>query len=240
MAELEIKNLSVSVEGKEVISDVSFSVSDNEVHVLVGPNGAGKSTILGAIVGNPAYEVTSGDILLDGESVLEKEVDERAKAGLFMAFQHPVEIPGVSLVNFLRTSYKSIVNPDVKISEFSKLLKEKMNFLNMDTSFRGRHINSGFSGGEKKRSELLQMLLLEPKIALLDEIDSGVDVDALKLISNAMKELQNKNTSFLLISHHNKLLKEVIPDRVTVLKNGKITSTGGPELLEKVEQEGFN
>ena len=239
MSQLEIKDLSVEVEGKEVLSSISLTINEAEVHVLLGPNGAGKSTLLGTIMGHPSYKVTKGDIILDGKSVLEMDVGERSKAGLFMAFQHPVEIPGVSLVNFLRTSYKAVVDPNVKMSAFSKLLKEKMQFLNMDTAFRGRHVNSGFSGGEKKRSELLQMLLLEPKFALLDEIDSGVDVDAMKLISKSMMDLKEKGTTFLLISHHNKLLQEVVPDKVSVLKNGTITNTGGAELLEKIEQAGF-
>ena len=182
MSKITIENLHVKVEEREVLTNINLNFDLDKMHLLVGPNGAGKSTLLGVIMGNPLYEVTSGDIKLDGKSLLEMPTDERAKLGLFLAFQHPVEIPGVSMVNFLRTAYKSVVNPDVKMSEFSKLLKEKMKFLGIDTSFRGRHINSGFSGGEKKKSELLQMLLLEPKFALLDEIDSGVDRDSIKLI----------------------------------------------------------
>lgn len=240
MVLLEIKNLTVKVEGKLVLESLNVDVDEGNVEVLLGPNGAGKSTLLGVIMGNPKYHVVAGDIIFEGESILGLSVEERAKKGIFMAFQHPVEIPGVSLVNFLRTSYKSVVNPDVKMSDFSKLLKEKMKFLEMDTSFRGRHVNSGFSGGEKKRSELLQMLLLEPKLLLLDEIDSGVDVDAMKVISKSLQELKNKGSTILLISHHNSLLKEIVPQKVTILKQGSIDSRGGQELLEKVELEGFN
>ncbi len=241
VALIEVKNLSVELNGKTLLKDLSFSIGYGETLVLLGPNGAGKSTLTHVLMGDPRYKIVSGEILFEGKNILDLETFERARLGMFLSFQQPVVLSGVSYVNFLRTSYNSMKGLEMKLVNFHKLLKEKMKLLKMDESFRKRFVNEGFSGGEKKRSELLQMLLFEPKLALLDEIDSGLDTDALKLFSTQIAELQKKNKMGLfLITHNTKILKFLDVNKVIILKNGKITHNGAWNLIEEVEKKGFN
>ncbi|MCA9460372.1 MAG: Fe-S cluster assembly ATPase SufC [Nanoarchaeota archaeon] len=238
---LELKNLFVKVAGKDILSDVNLKIKAGEVCVLMGPNGAGKSTISNVIMGNPKYEVVSGDIILDGEVITNLKTNERAKKGLFMSFQHPSEISGVTMANFLRTSYNIMHEKKLNVGQFHKLLKEKMLDLNMDGKFRSRFVNAGFSGGEKKRSEILQLVLFEPSFAILDEIDSGLDVDALKLVAKNINILKTKNNmGIIIITHYNKILDYLKADKVFVLKNGKIVREGGACLAKEIEVSGFN
>ncbi len=238
---IELKNVYVKVQEKEILKGINLKVKKGEVHVIMGPNGAGKSTILNTIMNHPNYELTQGDILLDNDSSKELEVNEVAQKGIFMCFQSPVEIDGVTMVNFLRTSYNAIKKEEMKMAPFHKLVKEKMQELNMDPSFRIRSVNVGFSGGEKKRSEILQLSIIEPDFALLDELDSGLDVDALKLLSEQILKIKNKtNMGIILVTHHSKILKYLKPDFVHVLKDGKIVEEGGFELVERIEGKGFN
>lgn len=238
---LELRNLSVKVEDKLILDDVSLVFNSNEVVALMGPNGAGKSTISNVIMGNPKYEVESGQILFNGEDITDFDVEKRAKLGIFMSFQSPVEISGVTLMSFLRTSYNQIKGKNLKTVEFSKLLREKMKILEMNPKFRARGINEGFSGGEKKRAEILQMLLLEPKFAILDEVDSGLDVDSLKLICDNLQALREEiGLSFMVITHYNKILDYLNPDKVVVLKNGKVVKVGDFSLAKQIEEKGFN
>lgn len=238
---IELKNVYVKVQEKEILKGINLKVKKGEVHVIMGPNGAGKSTILNTIMNHPNYELTQGDILLDNDSSKELEVNEVAQKGIFMCFQSPVEIDGVTMVNFLRTSYNAIKKEEMKMAPFHKLVKEKMQELNMDPSFRTRSVNVGFSGGEKKRSEILQLSIIEPDFALLDELDSGLDVDALKLLSEQILKIKNKiNMGIILVTHHSKILKYLKPDFVHVLKDGKIVEEGGFELVERIEGKGFN
>lgn len=238
---LEVKDLFVDVEDKQILKGVSFEINSDEVCVIMGPNGAGKSTISNVIMGNPKYKVVSGQIILDGEDITELGVDERAKRGLFMSFQHPVEINGVTLTSFLRTSYNAIKGSNLRVGEFHKLIKEKMDLINMDSKFRTRSINFGFSGGEKKRTEILQMMLFEPKFALLDEIDSGLDVDALKSVGYGINKVkEDNNTGLIIVTHYNKILDYVKADKVIVVKDGRIEKTGGPQLAKEIENKGFN
>lgn len=238
---LEIKNLNVSIENKQILEDINLSFNSNKISVLLGPNGAGKSSLANVLIGNPKYKVESGNINFNKLDLTKLSVNEIAKAGIFMSFQHPIEISGVTMSNFLKTSYNSVKGTNLTITEFMKILNEKLDELEMDKKFRSRFVNSGFSGGEKKRSEILQMLLLEPKFIILDEIDSGLDVDALKLIAKTILKLKEKTKcSILLISHQDKFLQYVKPDNYIVMKSGKITLQGGKEILEKVQDKGFN
>ncbi len=240
MVLLEVKNLFVKVEGKEVLSDVSFKIDSNEVCILMGPNGAGKSSLSNVLFGNPKYEVVSGKIIFDGKKINDLTTDERAKLGMFMSFQHPVEIDGVTMTSFLRIAYNSLRGTNLKINEFMKILNEKLKELEMDSKFRTRFVNKGFSGGEKKRAEMLQLLLFEPKFAILDEVDSGLDVDSIKLVSKAVNKVITENkTGVLLITHNNKFLDFVKADKVIVLKNGRIENEGGVEVLKKISEKGF-
>lgn len=240
MLKIEIKNLYVSVEGKEILKDLSLTWNFGEILVVLGPNGAGKSTLSNVLMGHPKYEITSGLILFDGENITTLDAQERAKLGLFMSFQHPAEISGVTMANFLRTSYNALKETNLKTIEFQKILKEKMDLLHMDASFRRRSINAGFSGGEKKRSEILQLLLFEPKFAILDEVDSGLDVDALKIVSQSISKVQKETKmGIFIITHYNKILSYVKADRVIILKAGKIVREGGAELIKEVEEKGF-
>lgn len=237
---LEIKNLHVSVEKKPLLEDVSFTVKKGEVLVIVGPNGAGKSSLAHILLGNPKYVVDKGTIVLNGKNITSASPNERAQQGLFMSFQHPVEISGVTMANFLRTSYNLIHNTKLNTVQFHKLLKEKMEELHMDSSFRTRFVNSGFSGGEKKRSELLQLALFEPAFAILDEIDSGLDVDAMKHVGTVIQNIQKQNkTGFVIITHRSELLNYVEPTHVLVLKKGRIEKQGGKELIAEIEEKGF-
>lgn len=240
MSLVEIKNLSVEIEGKLVLKNVSLEMNTNSINVFLGPNGAGKSTIANVLMGNPKYKIVSGEIFFDGKDITNQSPDLRAKEGLFLSFQNSYEIDGVTMLNFLRTSYNLLKGKEMQLREFIKILEEKMSFLEMDKSFRARELNVGFSGGEKKRSEMLQLLLYEPKFAILDELDSGLDVDALKLIKKVILELKEKNkTGFMIITHNNKVLEFVEPDNVFVLINGEIKKKGGKELILEVEKQGF-
>lgn len=237
---LQIKNLYVNVNGKEILKGVNLNIDLGKVHALMGPNGSGKSTLANVLMGNPKYVVTKGKILLDKEDITELSADERAKKGLFLSFQYPAEITGVTMSNFLRTAYNSIKEKKLDVVEFHSLLKKKMGELKMDSNFSRRYVNEGFSGGEKKKAEILQMSVLEPKFAILDETDSGTDVDALKIIANGINQTKKKNNmGILLITHYNRILQYLDVDKVTVMINGKITKDGGKELAEEIESEGY-
>ena len=245
MADLEFRDLYVSIEGKEIIKGLSLNISKGEVHAIMGPNGTGKSTLSNTLMGHPSYQITGGDILFEGKSILGLKSDERSRLGLFLAFQYPVAIPGVTLANFLRTALNArrrVENHEDKgmpILEFRKLLKEKMEFLKMDSSFAGRYLNDGFSGGEKKRAEILQMAVLKPKIAVLDETDSGLDIDALKVVSEGVNSLRGTDLGVLIITHYNRILKYITPDYVHVMIGGRIVESGGPELALTLEEHGY-
>ena len=246
-ATLEIRNLHVSVEGDEslILRGVDLTVRQGEIHALMGPNASGKSTLANVLMGNPAYEVHDGLVLLDGQDVLEMEPDERSRAGLFLAFQYPVAIPGVTLANFLRHAINARLkaeDPDSKgipIPRFARMMREKMTQLHIDHAFAGRYLNEGFSGGEKKRAEVLQMAVLEPRIAVLDETDSGLDIDALRIVADGVNSLTGPNMGALVITHYQRMLNHIKPDFVHVLYEGKIVESGGPELALELEEKGY-
>ena len=245
MATLEIKNLHVSVNTdqgpKQILRGVDLTIRSGETHAVMGPNGSGKSTLAYSVAGHPKYEVTDGEILLDGENVLDMEVDERARAGLFLAMQYPVEVPGVSVSNFLRTAKTAISGEAPQLRQWVGDLKTAMNNLRMDPDFTERNVNEGFSGGEKKRHEILQLELLKPKIAILDETDSGLDVDALKIVSEGVNRAKaNTDLGVLLITHYTRILRYIKPDFVHVFVAGKVAEQGGPELAERLEAEGYD
>ncbi|BDS48984.1 MULTISPECIES: Fe-S cluster assembly ATPase SufC [Rhodoluna] len=245
MSVLEIKNLHVTVETdqgtKEILKGVDLVIRSGESHAIMGPNGSGKSTLAYTIAGHPKYEVTEGEILLDGENVLEMSVDERARAGLFLAMQYPVEIPGVSVSNFLRTAKTAIAGEAPALRNWIKDVRGAMDALHMDSSFTERNVNEGFSGGEKKRHEILQLELLKPKFAVLDETDSGLDVDALKIVSEGVNRAKSENDfGLLLITHYTRILRYIKPDFVHVFVAGKIAEQGGPELADRLEAEGYD
>lgn len=242
MGSLEIKDLRATIDGAEILKGLNLKVGKGEVHAIMGPNGAGKSTLSKVIAGHPDYEVTGGEVLLDGKNILEMEVDERARAGLFLAFQYPCEIPGVTIANFLRASLQSREAEGVEVDavEFYQKLYEKMDFLEMDRKFTSRSLNDGFSGGEKKRCEILQMLLLEPSYALLDETDSGLDIDALKVVSRGVNSLRTPDRGFLLITHYQRLLNYIVPDYVHVLWDGRIIKSGDKGLALELEDRGYD
>jgi Fe-S cluster assembly ATP-binding protein len=244
MSVLEIKNLQVSVVtdagNKEILRGVDLTIKSGETHAIMGPNGSGKSTLAYSIAGHPKYLITGGSVTLDGADVLEMSVDERAKAGLFLAMQYPVEVPGVSVSNFLRTAVTAIRGEAPKVRTWVGEVKEAMASLNIDTAFSERNVNEGFSGGEKKRHEILQMELLKPKIAILDETDSGLDVDALRIVSEGVNRVkQNSDLGVMLITHYTRILRYINPDFVHVFANGKIVEEGGPELADKLEEKGY-
>lgn len=245
MSTLEIKDLHVSVDtedgAKEILKGVTLTIKDGETHAIMGPNGSGKSTLAYSIAGHPKYTITSGTVTIDGEDVLEMSVDERAKAGLFLAMQYPVEVPGVSVANFLRTAKTALDGEAPKLRTWVKDVNGALEQMNLDPAFSQRSVNEGFSGGEKKRHEIVQMDLLDPKVALLDEIDSGLDIDALKVVSegiNRFKEREGKGV--LLITHYTRILRYVKPDFVHVFVNGRIAEEGGPELADQLEAEGYD
>jgi len=256
-ATLEIKDLHVAVEGTEILKGVNLTIKQGEVHALMGPNGSGKSTMSYAIAGHPHYEITSGDILWNGESILHLGADERAKLGIFLAFQYPVAIPGVSFANFLRAAVSSvrgykersraaadgknkvIGSELIPMREFRQELLMKMDRFNVDRAFARRYLNDGFSGGEKKRGEVLQMAMLEPKIAILDESDSGLDIDALRIVSDGINKLVADGMGALLITHYQRILNYVRPDKVSVFYQGRIVKTGGPEIAHMLEEKGY-
>ncbi|MEX5278649.1 Fe-S cluster assembly ATPase SufC [Lactococcus petauri] len=241
MATLEIKNLHVSIEDKEILKGVNLTINTNEVHAIMGPNGTGKSTLSAAIMGNPSYTVTEGEILFDGENVLELEVDERARLGLFLAMQYPSEIPGITNAEFMRAAINAKRAEDDKISvmDFIKKLDKNMELLNMKEEMAERYLNEGFSGGEKKRNEILQLLMLEPTFAILDEIDSGLDIDAIKVVSKGVNAMRGDNFGALIITHYQRLLDYITPDVVHIMMEGRVVMTGGAELAKRLEKEGY-
>jgi Fe-S cluster assembly ATP-binding protein len=245
-AALEIRNLHVSVDNKPILKGVNLVVRQGEVHAMMGPNGSGKSTLSNSIMGHPAYEITAGQIIFDGVDLLELETDERSRLGLFMAFQYPVAIPGVTVANFLRNAInarRKADNPDDKgipIPQFRKLMIEKMDMLHMDHGFGGRYLNDGFSGGEKKRAEILQMAILQPKIAVMDETDSGLDIDALRVVSDGVNRLYSADLGVLLITHYQRMLNYIKPQFVHIMMNGQIVESGGPDLALTLEEHGYD
>ena len=236
---LEIKNIHAEVEGKEILKGISLECQTKEVHVIMGPNGSGKSTLANVLMGHPKYKLTKGKIILDKKNITNAKTDQRAKEGLFLSFQHPLEIEGVTITNLLKTAKQSKTGKKIPILKFSREISEKMEELNIDISLRTREVNKGFSGGEKKRTEMLQLLTLEPKYAILDEIDSGLDVDGIKVVARAIKKAQEKGTGIIIITHYNRILHEIKADKVSILYKGKIVMTGTQELAEKIEKEGF-
>ena len=241
---LEIKNLHVSVDGKEILKGVDLTVNAGEVHAVMGPNGSGKSTLAQALAGNPAYEVTKGEALYGGQNLLEMPPESRAREGIFLAFQYPVEIPGVSNAYFLRAglndirAYRGLEELDAM--DFLALLREKLKLVQMDQSLVSRPVNEGFSGGEKKRNEILQMAVLEPKLAILDETDSGLDIDALKIVANGIQQLRSPERAMLLVTHYQRILNYITPDAVHVLFDGRIVRSGGAELAHELEAKGYD
>jgi Fe-S cluster assembly ATP-binding protein len=250
--ELVVKDLHVAVEGKEILKGVSLEISKGEIHALMGPNGSGKSTFANTLMGHPKYDVTSGEILFRGENLLEMETDARARAGLFMAFQYPVAIPGLTFSSFLRAALNARLAPSggedgqmpkkkgIAPKEFRELLREKMTLLKVDETFASRYLNDGFSGGEKKRAEILQMAILKPIIAIMDETDSGLDIDALRIVSEGVNALAGPEMGVLVITHYNRILNYIKPDKVHVMMNGRIVTEGGPELALELEARGYD
>lgn len=242
---LEIKSLHVQVENIEILHGIDLTVPAGEVHAIMGPNGTGKSTLAYALMGHPKYSVTEGEVLLDGKNILDLSAPERSHAGLFLAFQYPVAIPGVTVANFLRTAinaHRKAVEPDyhgISIPEFRKLMLEKMQLLEMDPKMGGRYLNDGFSGGEKKRVEILQMAMLEPRMAVLDETDSGLDIDALRIVAEGINTLKNENLGILVITHYQRILNYLKPDVVHVMVDGQIVQSGGPDLALQLEEQGY-
>jgi Fe-S cluster assembly ATP-binding protein len=246
MPELTIKNLHVSIDGNPIVKGLNLKVNSGEVHAIMGPNGTGKSTLAYTIMGHPKYEITEGDILIDGMSVLEMAPDERSRAGIFLAFQYPVSIPGVTVANFLRTAvnarrrHAEPPQEDISVLEFRKLLKAKMDLLEMDYTFGGRYLNEGFSGGEKKRTEVLQLAVLEPAFAILDETDSGLDIDAIRIVSEGVNTLKGPNMGVMVITHYQRMLNYIKPDYVHIMFDGRIVESGGEELSLLLEEEGYD
>lgn len=239
---LEVQGLRAGVEETEILKGVNLTVKGGEVHAIMGPNGSGKSTLAYTLMGHPRYRVIEGKALLNGEDLFEMEPDERARRGLFLAFQYPSEVPGVTVANFLRTAYNAIHGGEEGISvlEFHRLLKEKLELLEMDESFAGRYLNEGFSGGEKKRNEILQMAILKPKIAVLDETDSGLDIDALRIVSHGVNTLRGPELGVIVITHYQRILRYLQPDYVHILIDGRIVRSGGRELAEELEAKGYD
>ncbi len=241
---LSIKDLKVSIEDKMILNGINLDVKPGEVHAIMGPNGSGKSTLAHVLAGREEYEVTDGSVTFEGEDLLELEVDERAKAGIFLAFQYPVEIPGVSTANFLKNSVNAVREGQGKeplsAAEMLKLMREKIGMVGMDQKLLQRSLNEGFSGGEKKRCEMLQMAMLEPKLAILDETDSGLDIDALRTVSDAVNQLRSQNRAFIIVTHYQRLLDYIVPDFVHVLFDGKIVKSGGKELAHTLEERGYD
>ncbi|SUM78226.1 FeS assembly ATPase SufC [Staphylococcus saprophyticus] len=238
---LEIKDLHVSIEDKEILKGVNLTINTGEIHAIMGPNGTGKSTLSSAIMGHPSFEVTQGEVILDGINILELEVDERAKAGLFLAMQYPSEITGVTNADFMRSAInaKREEGEEINLMQFIKKLDKEMDYLDIDQDMAQRYLNEGFSGGEKKRNEILQLMMLEPKFAILDEIDSGLDIDALKVVSKGINQMRGKEFGSLIITHYQRLLNYITPDHVHVMYGGKVVTSGGPELAKRLEEEGY-
>jgi len=249
MSQLDVKDLHASIEGKEILKGVDFSVKQGEIHAVMGPNGSGKSTLASTIMGHPRFKVTKGDILFDSVSLLPLAPDVRARKGVFLAFQYPFEVPGVSLATFLRTAYNAVRQGGKKgdlgqemmsVIEFRKLLKEKLTLLDMDDSFSTRYLNDGLSGGEKKRCEILQLAILQPKIAVLDETDSGLDIDSVKIVAEGVNKLVGPHMGVMIITHYQRILRYIKPNHVHILLDGRIVKSGGPELAETLEEKGYD
>lgn len=246
MSELVVRNLHAHIDGKEILRGVDLTVGQGQVHALMGPNGTGKSTLAYALMGHPSYEITAGEVWFKGVNILDLSPDERSRAGVFLAFQYPVAVPGVSVANFLRTAINARRKAEneedrgIPIPEYRVLLKEKMDLLKMDHSFAGRYLNDGFSGGEKKRAEVLQMAVLRPEIAILDETDSGLDIDALRIVSEGVNALRGPDLGVLVITHYQRILNYIQPDVVHIMMGGRIVETGGADLALRLEDEGYD
>jgi Fe-S cluster assembly ATP-binding protein len=241
---ISIKNLHASVNGKKILNGINLEIKAGEIHAIMGPNGSGKSTLSSVLAGHPDYEVTEGEIIFNGKNLLELEAENRAREGLFLAFQYPVEIPGVSNINFLKTAINEIREynglDQMAAKDFLAMVKEKQKLVELDGKLTNRSVNEGFSGGEKKRNEIFQLAMLEPKLAILDETDSGLDIDALKIVANGVNMLKNKNNAFIVITHYQRLLDYIIPDFVHVLYNGKIVKSGTKEMALELEAKGYD
>lgn len=241
---LEVKNLRARTEDKEILKGINLTIRKGEIHAIMGPNGSGKSTLSAVLAGKESYTVTDGEILFEGKNLLELSPEERSWAGIFLGFQYPIEIPGVTNVNFIKTAvneHRKMKNlPPLSAAEFLKLMRERMNYVGMDSSFSTRGVNVGFSGGEKKRNEIFQMAMLEPKLALLDETDSGLDVDALRIVANGVNKLKRDDNSFVVITHYQRLLDYIVPDVIHVLYNGAIIKSAGKELALEIEERGYD
>jgi Fe-S cluster assembly ATP-binding protein len=237
---LKVENLHIEIDGNEIVKGLDLEVGQGEIHAIMGPNGSGKSTLANVLMGHPRYEVTEGSVTFEGEDVLELEPDERAKMGMFLAFQYPSEVPGVSVANFLRTAINSVREEELSPMEIYKLLQEKMAVMRMDPKFAERYLNEGFSGGEKKRNEILQLLMLQPRLAILDETDSGLDIDALQVVARGVNEMRSPDFSAVLITHYQRILRYIEPDHVHVMLDGRIVTSGGEELAEALEDKGYD
>ena len=236
---LKIENLQVEIDGQEIVKGLDLEVNKGEIHAIMGPNGSGKSTLANVLMGHPRYEVTGGSVTFQGEDVFELEPDERAKLGMFLAFQYPSEVPGVSVANFLRTAVNSVREEDLSAMEMYRLIQDKMKIMQMDPRFAERYLNEGFSGGEKKRNEILQMLMLEPKLAIMDETDSGLDIDALQVVAKGVNELRGPDFSAVIITHYQRILRYIEPDHVHVMLDGRLVTSGGKELALDLEDKGY-
>ena len=241
---LEVKNLHAKIGDKEILKGINLTINDGETHAIMGPNGSGKSTLSAVLVGNPLYEVTEGEVWFNGKNLLEMKPEDRAHEGLFLSFQYPIEIPGVSMTNFLKAAinekrkYQGL--PEIKAADFIKLMNEKRAFVELDSKFTRRSVNEGFSGGEKKRNEIFQMAMLEPKLAILDETDSGLDVDAMRIVADGVNKLRTPENSRIVITHYDRLLEMIRPEVVHVLYQGRIVKTAGPELAKEIQEHGYD